>query len=645
MLYQRQPCSFRQLFTASIILFFCISAPAADQHWLRVSSDHFVVITDAKDIAGHEVAVRFEQMRAVFGQLLSRSKVRMAEPMEIIAISDNGQYAQLAPPMNGRPMTLPGFWLPGEDRIFVVLNLSQPESWRAVEYQFARYLLNYNYPPTPAWFDEGFAEYFSSLNLTAKNADLGSDPSIPWRDASARPNSFTEILSASSWIPWPDFLAVKSAMGRKDIFLFEAQSWILVHYLLNKDKMSELGDFFGLLELRKLPVEQAVQQAFGMSVVQLDNDVRSYFQSIQPKLTAPAVPSRPGAPPTPQAVYQMDLPFSLGDIGTSSKDIPMPESQALVDEMELRIPERRQHAFDDLQKLIADEKTETVVAHRALAWAYVQRGDTKQAFDELNQAVKMSADDPWTRFGLALASYHSGEQGARVQGLANMMESLHIVIDEFPDFAEAYNMLGWARLAGGGPNAAIESLKMAVQLGPRNDLYRFRLAQAYLAAKKFNDATALLDPLKQSQNAQIAQAATKALTDLPFLEKYGVPPEEAAAQKQAAVSSNDDSDDSDDEQPAAKPAPTTPAIDHRPVKFLKAVLLSVDCSKPPAAVLSISQGDRTLKLHASDTTDIAVIGAPKFSCAWKNIAVNINYRANGKLQGDLVSVEIPEPGR
>src|SRR5207248_11253154 len=101
------------------------------------------------------------------------------------------------------------------------------------------------------------------------------------------------------------------------------------------------------------------------------------------------------------------------------------------------------------------------------------------------------------RFGLALASYHSGEKGARVQGLANMMESLHIVIDEYPDFAEAYNMLGWARLTGGGANAALESMKQAVQLSPRDEEYQLRLSRAYLAAKKFDEATSTLERLKQ----------------------------------------------------------------------------------------------------------------------------------------------------
>jgi tetratricopeptide (TPR) repeat protein len=641
---------------------------AADQHWLRVSSDHFIVLTDAGEKSGHDVAARFEQMRALFGQLLSRSKLRMSEPLEIIAIRGDKDYAQLAPLVNGQPTQAPSFFLTGEDRIFIVLNLFEPESWRAVEHQFAHYMLNYNYPPTPPWFDEGFAEYFSSLSLSGKNAELGSDPELnPAYETDLLGNqiesknlkSFTEILSNPVWLAWPDLFTMKNRVvnGQEGTHhtLFYAQSWILVHYLLNKDKMSELGKYFGLVEIQKVPVENAIQQAFGISAAQLDHEVKTYFRSLTSLFNALDASKQPNAPTAPEAVYQTPLPFSVNDVATSSKAIPVAEAQALVDEMELRIPERRQQALDQLQKLIADPKTETVVAHRALAWAYVQKGDTSSAFEELNAAVQMNPSDPWTRFGLALASYHSGEKGARVQGLANMMESLHIVIDEYPDFAEAYNMLGWARLTGGGANAALEAMKQAVQLSPRNEEYQLRLARAYLASKKFDDATETLERLKRSQNPRVAQAATKDLEDLPFLKKYGVPPDEAAAAKQTLVtapnqdSSNDSEKEDASDAGASSPSSTSAGtkmkttIDKRPVKFMKATLLSVDCSKAPTAVLSVSQGSKVLKLRAADYKSVAVIGSPKFSCAWKRIAVNVNYRA-GAVFGDLVSIEIPEAG-
>ena len=661
------PSAYRtfRIFSPLIIAIAVLSAHAADQHWLRVSSDHFVVVTDANDKSGHEIAAHFEQMRSIFGQMLSRSKLRMSEPMEIIAISGDKDYEQLAPPVNGKAVDSAGFWLSGEDRIFVVLNLSRADPWRAVEHQFAHYMLNYNYPPTPPWFDEGFAEYFASLNLTPKTAELGSDPELHPSSQTdllgqqvdvRNSKSFTEILQNPVWLAWPDLLTMKNRAtnGQEGTHhsLFYAQSWILVHYLLNRDKMSELGKYFGLVELQRMPVDQAIQQAFGMSVAQLDQEVKTYFHSLGALFGALDDSHRSNAPQIPQAVSQVPLPFSVGEIGTSSKSLPIPQAQALVDEMELRIPERRQPAFDHLQKLIADPKTETVIAHRALAWAYVQKNDTPHAFEELNAAVQMNANDPWTRFGMALASYHSGQTGARVQGLANMMESLHIVIDEYPDFAEAYNMLGWARLAGGGGNAAVESMKQAVQLSPRDEDYQLRLARAYLAAKKFDDATATLQHLKLSQDPRIAQAASKDLEDLPFLKKYGVAPEEAAASAKSnpGAASNEksaeDEDDTDSDQPASSsPVNVKTTVDKRPVTFLKATLLSVDCSKSPAAVLSVSRQGKVLKFRTSDYKSLAVIGPTDFSCKWKGIPVNLNYRPGGKMDGDLVSIEIPEAGR
>ena len=660
-------------FTRLYLLLFALTASlpihAADQHWLRVSSDHFIVLTDAGEKPGHDVAARFEQMRVLFGQLLSRSKLRMSEPLEIIAIRSDKDYAQLAPLVDGQPTKAPAFFLAGEDRIFIVLNLFEPDSWRAIEHPFAHYMLNYNYPPTPPWFDEGFAEYFASLNLTAKTAELGSDPELnPAYESDLLGNqiesknlkSLTEILSNPVWLAWPDLLTMRNRVvnGQEGTHhtLFYAQSWIQVHNLLNKDKMSDLGKYFGLVEIEKVPVEQAIQQAFGMSTTQLDYEVKTYFHSLTSLSNALDVSKQPNAPKVAEAVYQTPLPFSVDDVGASSKSIPLLEAQSLVDEMELRIPDRRQQAFDHLQKLVADPKTETVVAHRALAWAHVQKGDTSSAFEELNAAVQMNASDPWARFGLALASYHSGEKGARVQGLANMMESLHFVIDEYPDFAEAYNMLGWARLTGGGANAAIESMKLAVQLSPRNEEYQLRLARAYLAAKKFDDATETLEQLKLSQNPRIAQAATKDLNDLPFLKKYGVPPDEASAAKQTSVTApNQDSANDSEKEDATDTGESSPGstsagtkmkttIDKRPVKFMKATLVSVDCSKAPIALLSISQGSKVLKLRATDYKSVAVIGAPNFSCDWKRIAVNVNYRA-GAVFGDLVSIEIPEAGR
>jgi Tfp pilus assembly protein PilF len=656
------PISLRKLLLVSLPLVSLASSPAiggsSSHDWLRISSDHFTVLTDAGEKRGHEVAARFEQMRAVFGELLLRRKLKMGKPLDIIALRSDQDYAQLAPLSDGQPISAAGFFLSGEDRIYIVLNLFQPDSWRAIEHPFAHYLLNYNYPPTQAWFDEGFAEYFASLELTGKQAELGADPELrpayetDLLGSTTGPkglSSLTEILSNPVWLAWPDLLTMSNRVVKGEEgthhTLFFAQSWMLVHYLVNRHKLDQTGVYFDRVENQRLAPEEALRQAFGMSFVELDREVKDYFHSLAPLFDALDESKRPGMRPEPFGLTAMPLPLVTEDVATSSKSVPLAQAQALIAEMKLRIPERQEQAFQELSALASDAKTETAAAHRALAWAYVQRGNTGKAFEELNSAVQINPSDPWTRFGLALASYHSGQKGARVQGLANMMESLHIVIAEFADFAEAYHLLGWARLQGGGANAAVEALEKAVALSPRQEQYRLELARAYLAAHKFTQASSLLEALKSSQDSTVQRAAKKSLVELPFLEKYGVPPQAAEQEENAAAAappkpSGDKSAEQIEEESAPKPASSSTTLERRPVKFIKARLLSVDCSHPPAATLEIAEGGQTLKLRTSDFNSVAVIGADRFSCAWKNLPAKINYRAGGKLDGDLVSIEV-----
>ena len=645
---------------ALLLLVVSAHSGAADQSWLRISSDHFTVLTDAGPKKGHEILARFEQMRSIFSQLLMRKKIHMAQPLEIIAIASVDRYGQLAPQPNGNPIAESGFWMRGEDRVFVVLNASDSDCWRAVEHAFAHYLLDYNYPPTQPWFDEGFAEYFASINFTAKKVELGSDPELPRpapvgltaATSDSGLKSLTEILDSPVWLNLTDLLEMKNRIvgGQEGTHhtLFYAQSWMLVHYLLNQNKLAETGTYFDLVENQKLPAAQAIQQAFQMTPAQLDQAVKEYFHSLKALAAALDESKQPNPPPTPDPVTTMPLPFAVDEVASSSQSISAAEGQALVNEMELRIPERREQAIQQLEKLAEGQHTENVVEHRALAWADLQKGSTDDAFEELSAAMQISSSDPWTRFGLALAAYRSGQKGSRVRGLANTMESLQFVLNEYPEFAEAYNILGWARLQGGGANAALEAMRLAVQLSPRSEDYRLRFADAYIAARKWDDAAALLEQLKLSQNPQIASAAKKDLHDLPYLRKFGIPPQEDAPPREEAQTANSkttttkntEPDNDSDEESTPKPAPAPAGPDKRPVKFLKGTLISVDCSADPTATITVSSRGKSLKLLAANYKSMAVIGANGFSCAWKSVSVNINYRAGGKLDGDVVSIEV-----
>jgi len=144
----------------------------------------------------------------------------------------------------GQPIGVPGFFVPGEDQNFIVLNLFEVESWRAVAHDFAHLLLNYNYPlagcSPPGWFDEGLAEYFGSIGVDDRKVEIGSDPELNpaftedllenQREVRNPPKSLTELLSGQVWLSLPDLLTMKHdtsnyAEGTHHT-LFYAQSWM-----------------------------------------------------------------------------------------------------------------------------------------------------------------------------------------------------------------------------------------------------------------------------------------------------------------------------------------------------------------------------------------------------------------------------------
>jgi hypothetical protein len=245
-----------------------------------------------------------------------------------------------------------------------------------------------------------------------------------------------------------------------------------------------------------------------------------------------------------------------------------------------------------------------------------------------------------------------------------MMQDLRVVLDWSPEFAEAYNMLAMAEVEGGGIRTAMASMRAAIQLSPRNQGYLLNMAKIYMAGKQWDAATALLERLKASAEPAIASVASKQLSDLPTLKKYGLLPQsEAPAQPAAATTpaaqrtappkpgaqkqnaqvkkeSEDRSPAASAEETSAVEAPAQPQIDKRPIQYAKGKLVGVDCSQAPVAVLTVAVGAKVMKLRTKDYKSLTIIGADELSCDWKSRAVEVNYKAGGKSDGDLVSVEV-----
>jgi hypothetical protein len=129
------------LCAAVLGLLLCPRSFSAEPPWLEVHSTHFTVITDAGEKKGREVALRFEQMRAVFALLLGKEHLNQSVPLTILAFQNDKSYYHPALLRQGQPIDVPGFP--------AIIRLHRPQPLRgragAVAHDFAGMLLNY--PP------------------------------------------------------------------------------------------------------------------------------------------------------------------------------------------------------------------------------------------------------------------------------------------------------------------------------------------------------------------------------------------------------------------------------------------------------------------------------------------------------------------
>jgi len=132
--------------------------------------------------------------------------------------------------------------------------------------------------------------------------DIGGDPELTsewYEDAfedltrdPTTPQSLTQLVSSPVWLNMVDLFSIKhDGSGAREgthHTLYYAQSWILVHYLINKNKLPETGVYFDLVLNQKVPAEKAIVQAFDLTPATLEEAVKTYFHSL-PILVSPLI--------------------------------------------------------------------------------------------------------------------------------------------------------------------------------------------------------------------------------------------------------------------------------------------------------------------------------------------------------------------
>ena len=195
------------LLAGCVVLLSLASRAAEQSPWLEIHSTHFTVITDAGDKKGKEVALRFEQMRAVFAVLLMKEHLHEPLPLTIIAFKNDKDYYQAAPLRQGQPIAVPGFFLPGEDQNFIVLiwprrNPGAPSPTTSPTCSSTTTILKSRHGSTKAWPNTSVPSA-STTRSTKSVATLSCTPPQAAMHRSRSPNFSADKMAASPGSRFP----------------------------------------------------------------------------------------------------------------------------------------------------------------------------------------------------------------------------------------------------------------------------------------------------------------------------------------------------------------------------------------------------------------------------------------------------------
>src|SRR4051812_15234598 len=617
-----------------VLALFLATLPALAQNWTQVRTPHLVVITDSGLGSGRSVAVRFELMRTIFGELLQRPELRPGLSPRVIAL--RGGIRSALPPSKANAT---GAYVRGPYTDYALVDLSAPDPYADITADYSRALIAANTPPMPLWYDEGLATYFSTVTFNSKEAQLGRRPAFA--DAS---------LAGHKLIPATTFLAATPASPefKQSTALYRAQAWLLVSALIAEHKFAAAGEYARLITIEHLAPAEAFERAFGIAPAALDQHLQR-TASAKPSLTSVPIP----------AGFDTASTYTYHDEKLTASD-----PEAAIAEFHVYSPETFDRGVTELSNLLARDP-DNAAARRDLGYAELQRNDLVKAAGDLEKAAELAPKDARVHYYAAMLLSRRVEvmegnlENARIAG------HLQRAVDLDPTYADAWYHLGLAHETDEKFTDASRALLSAIPLAPRNDHYRLALARIYGESNRWSDANALLAYLKGSPDPEVARQVPELSAQLErirttpkrtgrFNERarpssYDAPqwrpkPGSELAKDNASLGSDtkaphgkdDGKDDAKKAEKAGKPA----APDPRPIVFSKGRLVSAACRADNSATVSVAIGKKTLQLSTRDHRKLVVIGADAFSCSWKDVSVAVNYRASSPTAGDLVSLEL-----
>lgn len=472
----------RSIMAVAALLSLAFTAAPAHAQWLRAESERFILYSDGDERTLRAYAQKLETFDRVL-RLFMGLPVEEAPPRKL-PIYLIGQQRDLARVTPGAIQNQTGVYIPAEQDIFAVATRSRNDD-STLLHEYAHHFMfqNFNFP-YPAWFVEGFAEYYAASTIEAGRVEVGlyNENRVAW-------------LQNGQWMGMEDVLAGRSRNVRGDRFneTYYPLAWLLTHWFLGHvERRATMQRYLADVGSGADPVE-ALERHTGLTPTGLRDALRAYMRG--------RIPYSRVSHPFPTVPVTIErLPRSANDLLLINQRLKLErggDGDGLVEQVRQLAARHPGDAFAQL----------------VLGRAEILLGDTQQGETLLNALLDQQPDNVEALQLLALS---------RMQGASEHPEGYDVAMGQMRGFlqrayqaddANYYTFLLIAQNRIGEPDYPNENdllaWELAYTIAPQLGQARFGLAQALMAHDRNAEAIALLEPLANDphnpQNAAIVR--------------------------------------------------------------------------------------------------------------------------------------------
>ena len=378
--------------------------------WAEANSQHFRVIADLPADEAAAMALELEQALDAIDQVAFEHARTSLEPTTVVVFSEGSDFHAFAPELiEGRfYRKLPGDLEPS--RFMLLHGTLSTESRIACLHELTHDLFERNFGPAPAWLNEGWAQYYSTIQIEPDRLRVGA--ALPQLTFTAESEPFSARADDGSIVLAMPIESVATPsqllrLGRDEFYRASAVehpsdadrmratslylgSWALVHMLHDGPEPYPTRFNRFLQNVRRERVETAWQSAFaGVGSGDFDRDFKHYLALRQ------------------LAVFEFGKRNATNAPSIATRELTDAEVHVLWARLSPWEGAQGAAAKRDLDEAVT-EAPSSAEAHyfRGLYWAAQHRFDA--AADDLLAAARLAPNDP--RYLLGILTLRAQQQ-------------------------------------------------------------------------------------------------------------------------------------------------------------------------------------------------------------------------------------------